>query len=225
MFPIKDSHPTEKTPIVNYLIIGINILAFLIQLTAPDLMGFVFEYGFIPARFSFFHPASYLPILTSIFLHGGIFHIISNMWFLHIFGDNVEDELGHVGYFIFYLLAGVAATMFQYLFAQESQIPMIGASGAVSGVAGAYFVWFNRSKIRTLITAFYIIDVVELPSWIFLGYWFIIQLFSGLGSLVAFDINRGGVAWFAHIGGFLFGYLIANSLVKKPNQPEAYYYS
>lgn len=206
MFPLGDSTPRDSFPIVNYLIIGLCIFAFFLQLSAPDFDAFVFTYGFVPARFSFANPSTYLNILYSMFLHGGFFHIISNLWFLHIFGDNVEDRIGHMKYLIFYILAGFAATFLQLLVTTDPSIPMIGASGAISGVAGAYFVLFRDSKIKTLLTL-YVIRVVELPVWFFLGYWFVIQLFSGVGSLVAFQ--EGGVAWFAHIGGFVFGYLTA----------------
>lgn len=210
MLPISDFAPRKKFPFVNYLIIIFTLYIFFLQLTAPDFEEFIFQYGFVPSRFSFFDFSSYKYILYSIFLHGGFFHILSNLWFLHIFGDNVEDRLGHLNYLIFYLLAGVFAVFAQYIFNFGSNIPMIGASGAISGVAGAYFVLHPHGKIKALVPTFFgLYDIVVLPAWFFLGYWFIIQIFSGFGSLVAFDINQGGVAWFAHIGGFLFGYFLA----------------
>ncbi|MDH7476251.1 MAG: rhomboid family intramembrane serine protease [Microgenomates group bacterium] len=213
MFPIRDSTPTRKFPLVNYLIIITTIIVFFIQLSAPDFENFIIQYGFIPSRFNFFDIHSYKYILFSIFLHGGIFHIVSNLWFLHIFGDNVEDRLGHFKYLIFYLLAGSVAVIAQLIFNFGSQLPMIGASGAISGVAGAYFVFFKNSTIEALVPGLFgFLHLVELPAWFFLGYWFFIQLFSGLGSLVTFDINQGGVAWFAHIGGFLFGWWIAKKI-------------
>ena len=132
---------------------------------------------------------------------------------MHIFGDNVEDRLGHLNYLIFYILAGVAAVFAQYFFNLGSNIPMIGASGAISGVTGAYFVLFPRGRIKAIVPVFFgFYDIIILPAWFFLGYWFIIQIFSGVGSLVTFDINQGGVAWFAHIGGFLFGYIIGKKI-------------
>ena len=135
-------------------------------------------------------------------------HIFSNLWFLHIFGDNVEDRMGHLNYLLFYILSGITAVFSQYFFSLGSNIPMIGASGAISGVAGAYFVFYPQGKIKALVPTFFgFYDIVVLPAWFFLGYWFLIQLLSGFGSLVTFDINQGGVAWFAHIGGFLFGYI------------------
>lgn len=209
MFPIRDSTPRRRFPFINYLIIITTIFVFLIQLSAPDFEEFIFQYGFIPARFNLFDFNSYRYILYSIFLHGGWFHLLSNLWFLHIFGDNVEDRFGHLNYLIFYLLAGVAAIFSQLIFNLGSEIPMIGASGAISGVAGAYFALFKNSKIEALVPGFFgFLHLIELPAWFFLGYWFFIQVFSGLGSLVSYDLNQGGVAWFAHIGGFVFGWWI-----------------
>jgi membrane associated rhomboid family serine protease len=210
MFPLRDSTPRNSFPIINYTLIFINILVFFYQLVQPSLDGFVYKYAFIPAEFHPANIASYYYIFTSLFLHGGFLHLISNVWFLHIFGDNVEDVLGHFQYLIFYLLAGVAATLLQYYFTSGSDIPMIGASGAISGVAGAYFVLFRKSKVLTLVTYFFWIwDIVELPVWFFLGYWFVIQFFQGVGSIVSIDVQHGGVAYLAHIGGFIFGYLYA----------------
>ncbi len=213
MFPIRDSQPTRRFPLVNYLIIIVTVFVFLIQISAPDFEQFIYQYGFIPSRFIFSDLDSYRYIIYSLFLHGGWFHLLSNIWFLHIFGDNVEDRTGHLSYLGFYLAAGFAATFLQLLFSLDSSIPMVGASGAISGVAGAYFVLFKRAKIEALVPGFFgFIHFVKLPAWFFLGYWFIIQVFSGLGSLVTFDINQGGVAWFAHIGGFVFGYLVGKQL-------------
>jgi len=210
MFPISDTTQRRRFPFINYLLILITIFVFLIQIAAFDFEKFIYTWGFVPARFSFFDISSYQYILYSIFLHGGLFHLFSNLWFLHIFGDNVEDRLGHLNYLIFYLLAGVFAVFSQYIFNIGSSVPMIGASGAISGVAGAYFVLEPRGKIKALVPTFFgFYDILVLPAWFFLGYWFLIQLFSGFGSLVTFDINQGGVAWFAHIGGFLFGYFAA----------------
>jgi len=213
MFPLKDSTPRKRFPIINYSIIFFTFFVFLRQITAADFEQFVYNFGFVPARFNFLDLSSYKYILYSIFLHGGWFHLLSNMWFLHIFGDNVEDKLGHFFYLIFYLLAGILAVFSQLIFNLGSDIPLIGASGAISGVAGAYFVLFKRSKIEALVLDFFgFFHVVELPAWFFLGYWFLIQLFSGFGSLVSFDVNQGGVAWFAHIGGFLFGWWLAKRI-------------
>jgi|SRR3989344_4809025 len=209
MFPIRDLTPRRSFPIVNYLLIAITVYVFFLQISAPNFEEFIFQYGFIPSQFSFFDIDSYKYVLYSIFLHGGFFHIASNLWFLHIFGDNVEDIFGHFWYLIFYLLAGTIAVFVQLFFSLGSAIPMIGASGAISGVSGAYFVLFRHSKIQSLVPTFGFYHLVDLPAWFFLGYWFVIQIFSGVGSLVAYDINHGGVAFFAHIGGFVFGYVWA----------------
>lgn len=216
MFPLRDSTPRNRFPIINYLIIALTIYVFFIQISSPDFEAFVFNFGFVPARFNFFNLGSYRYILYSIFLHGGLFHIASNLWFLHIFGDNVEDRLGHFWYPIFYILAGVVAVFAQLIFNIGSSIPMIGASGAISGVAGAYFFLFRHSKIEALVPTFFgFYDIIKLPTWFFLGYWFVIQLFSGVGSLVTYDIQQGGVAFFAHVGGFIFGYLVSSSAPRR----------
>ena len=215
MFPLRDSTPRHSFPFVNYVLIAVNAFVFLAQLSSPDPDAFVLNYAFIPSQFNLLDPQSYVPIFTSIFVHGGFFHIISNMWFLHIFGDNVEDTLGHIPYFVFYLLGGLVATLAQYFLYAGSNIPMIGASGAVSAIAGAYFVYFRRSSIKALVTYVFVWQVVELPVWFFLGYWFIIQVFSGVGSLVTLDVQTGGIAWFAHVGGFVFGYLISKIYAPK----------
>lgn len=208
MIPLRDSTPRRTFPIVNLLIIAVNIYAFFQQVTAPHFEGFIKAYGFVPAQFNLADPSSYTAIFTSMFMHGSIIHIISNLWFLHIFGDNVEDEMGHLRYLVFYLLGGIAATLTQYFLDPSSTIPLIGASGAISAVAGAYFVLHAHAKVETLIPFFFIWDIVELPARFMLGYWFVVQLLSGLSSV---GTEGGGIAWFAHIGGFLFGYLVAKT--------------
>ena len=207
MFPIRDHTPSQSFPIVNYVLIAINIIAFYIQLNAINFDDFILKHGFIPNQFNPLDLTTYAPILYSMFLHGGFFHIASNLWFLHIFGDNVEDRMGHVQYLIVYLLCGIAAVFSQYFFSQNSSIPMIGASGAISGVTGAYIVFFKHAKIEALIPMGYVMERTLLPSWFFLGYWFVLQVFSGVGSLTSID--QGGVAFFAHIGGFIAGFILA----------------
>lgn len=215
MFPLRDSTPRRSFPLVNYFIIFLTVYVFFLQLAAPDFEQFIYQYGFIPSEFNLFDLPFYRFIIFSIFLHGGWFHLLSNLWFLHIFGDNIEDRMGHFFYLLFYLSAGVVAVFSQLIFNLGSDIPMIGASGAISAVAGAYFVFFKRSTIQALVPDWIgFLHIVELPSWFFLGYWFFIQVFSGLGSLVTFDLHQGGVAWFAHIGGFLYGGFIASHLKK-----------
>lgn len=207
MFPLYDSTPRHRFPFINYLLIGLNIFVFLVQLSSPDPEAFIYDYSFIPVYFNLLDPTAYLYVVSSIFLHGGIVHLLSNIWFLHIFGDNVEDVMGHIPYLLFYLASGLVATLAQYYVAPGAEIPLIGASGAISGIAGAYFVLFRHSKVTSLVTFFVIWFTTKLPAWIFLGYWFLLQLFAGIGSFVDFDINRGGVAWFAHLGGFVFGWI------------------
>lgn len=213
MFPLYDSSPRSTFPIINYLIIAVNIIAFIIQFTSVNFDAYIYQYGFIPAQFEFADVSSYISILTSIFMHGGLMHIISNLWFLHIFGDNVEDHLGHLRYLGFYLAAGVVATFTQYLINTDSVVPHIGASGAISGVAGTYFILFRNSRIKSFLPLGITWTTAELPVWFFLGYWFVLQIFSGINAYV--PSSGDGVAWFAHIGGFIFGLLVGLFLKKK----------
>jgi len=209
MIPIRDAIRSKTFPIVNLLIIVLNILSFLWQLSlGPQLKEAFLLYGIVPIRYSdpglseqFSAFQQWLPFLTSMFLHGGFLHILGNMWFLYIFGDNIEDRLGHIRYFIFYLLCGIAAGVIHLYTNWDSRIPTIGASGAISGIMGAYLLLYPRAKILTLIPIFFFIQFVEIPAFIFLGYWLLIQLFSaGLTPR-----NVGGIAFWAHIGGFIAG--------------------
>jgi len=211
MIPIRDAIRSKNFPAVNFTIIGLNIIAFLWQLAqGPNLQEALHLYGIVPLRYHDPELSAhlttfqqYLPFLTSMFLHGGFLHIIMNMWFLYIFGDNIEDRLGHIRYFIFYLFCGVAAGLVHLFTNWNSNIPTIGASGAISGVMGAYLLLYPRSKIMTLIPIFFFFQFVEIPAFIFLGYWILIQLFSA--SLT--PRNVGGIAFWAHIGGFITGLL------------------
>ncbi len=209
MIPIRDAIRSKTFPVVNVILIGLNVLVFLWQLSqGPHLKEAFFLYGIVPARYSdpeisahFTTSQQWLPFLTSMFLHGGFLHILGNMWFLYIFGDNIEDRLGHIRYLIFYLLCGVAAGFIHLFTNWNSNIPTIGASGAISGVMGAYLLLHPKARILTLIPIFFFFQFVELPAFIFLGYWLLIQLFSaGLTPS-----NVGGVAFWAHIGGFAAG--------------------
>ena len=209
MIPIRDAIRSKNFPAVNVLIIGLNVVAFLWELAqGPDLKEVFYLYGIVPLRYSnpeiaahFTGFGQYLPFLTSMFLHGGFLHIIMNMWFLYIFGDNIEDRLGHIRYLIFYLFCGVAAGLIHLFTNWNSNVPTIGASGAISGVMGAYLLLYPRSKILTLIFIFFFIQFIEIPAFIFLGIWILLQLFSaGLDPS-----NVGGVAFWAHIGGFVAG--------------------
>jgi len=212
MFPLYDSNPQKTFPFMNYLIIVANILVFFLQISAPSFDRFILQYGFIPQEFNLFHPLSYFFILSSMFMHGGLLHIASNLWFLHIFGDNVEDEFGHFKYLGFYLTAGLIATLAQYVMDTSSAIPLIGASGAISGVTGAYFILFRKARIRSLVTTGFYFRTVDLPASFFLGVWFFIQLLSGFTT---YGTAEGGVAWFAHIGGFVFGWIVATLFGRK----------
>ena len=201
-FPYKDDNPRVLFPFVTFGIITLNVLIFLGQFwisgNDPDIgKSLVYMYGFVPAEFN---P---LTIFTSMFMHGGFAHIIGNMWFLYIFGDNVESILGHVKYFMFYLACGIGAALAQFFVEPASQVPMIGASGAVAGVLGAYMIRFPKARVHVLAVIIIFITTFVVPAQIVLGLWFLMQLSGGLGSL-GVD-TTGGVAWFAHIGGFLIG--------------------
>jgi membrane associated rhomboid family serine protease len=201
-FPYKDDNPRVLFPFVTFGIIILNVLIFLgqfwISSNDPDIgKSLVYMYGFVPAEFN---P---LTIFTSMFMHGGFAHIIGNMWFLYIFGDNVESILGHVKYFIFYLACGIGAALAQFFVEPASQVPMIGASGAVAGVLGAYMIRFPKARVHVLAVIIIFITTFVVPAQIVLGLWFLMQLSGGLGSL-GVD-TTGGVAWFAHIGGFIIG--------------------
>jgi len=209
MIPIRDAIRSKTFPIINILLILLNVLAFLWQLSqGPHLKEAFFLYGITPVRYTdpgiaiqFTRFEQWLPFLTSMFLHGGLFHILGNMWFLYIFGDNIEDRLGHFRYLFFYLLCGVASGLVHLYTNWDSKIPTIGASGAISGVMGAYLLLYPHSRILTLIPIFFFFQFIEIPAFVFLGYWFLLQLFSaGLAPR-----NVGGIAFWAHIGGFIAG--------------------
>ncbi|MGA6926808.1 MAG: rhomboid family intramembrane serine protease [Desulfosarcina sp.] len=211
MIPIRDTVTSKNIPVANYTLIGINAAFFLFQLSqGPAQDHFVYLYGLVPAKFSDPRVSAYFSfgqqafsLLTFMFLHGGFLHLISNMWSLYIFGDNVEDRLGSVRYAIFYLLCGLASGLTQLLVNIHSNIPTIGASGAIAGVMGAYFILYPRSRILTLIPIIFIPWFVEIPAFFFLGIWFLLQFLNATGS----SGHAGGIAWWAHIGGFVFGIL------------------
>lgn len=209
MFPIRDTTPAKTVPIVNYTLIGANVLAFLIQLLqGGGIHRFVFYYGLVPARYTvpeFGHYFSagdqLLSFFSYMFLHGGFWHLLGNMWFLHIFGDNVEDHLGPFRYLAFYLACGVVSGLCHLLIHSHSNVPVIGASGAVAGVMGAYFLLHPGSRILTMVPIFIFPLFFELPAFVFLGVWFLMQFFNAtLGYAGA-----SGVAWWAHVGGFVAG--------------------
>jgi membrane associated rhomboid family serine protease len=209
MIPLRDAIRSKNFPAVNVLIIVLNVIAFVWELTqGADLQEVFYLYGIVPLRYSNPEIAAHftsfgqsLPFLTSMFLHGGFLHIIMNMWFLYIFGDNIEDRLGHIRYLIFYLFCGVAAGLIHLFTNWNSNVPTIGASGAISGVMGAYLLLYPRSKILTLVFIFFFIQFIEIPAFIFLGIWILLQLLSAGFT----PSNVGGVAFWAHIGGFVAG--------------------
>jgi membrane associated rhomboid family serine protease len=199
MFPISDVIPSRTTPVVTIGLIVLNALAFLyeLQLDEYDLELLVRGYGVVPAVFS------WADVLSSMFLHGGWIHFLGNMLYLWIFGDNVEDRLGHAGFLIFYLACGALAAVAQVFVHPASTIPMVGASGAIAGVMGAYFILYPHSRVLAVVFFVFIFDVIEIPAIFFLGVWFLMQLFSGVGSMV--EAAEGGVAFMAHVGGFAAG--------------------
>ncbi|MBI5570760.1 MAG: rhomboid family intramembrane serine protease [Desulfomonile tiedjei] len=223
MIPLRDSAPSGTVPYVTIAIIIANSVIWLHEVTLGEYVDrFVADYALIPVHvvgfthFSggFLHNAL-LPLFSSAFLHAGWLHIIFNMWFLWIFGDNVEDRLGHFRFVIFYLLCGAGSGLIQVLASPASDVPILGASGAVSGVLGAYLVSFPRARIYTLVIIIILIQFMNIPAWIFLIFWFAIQLLSGAAQLGARQ-DLGGVAYWAHIGGFVLGILLIWLMAKKP---------
>ncbi len=235
MLPLKDDVPSRSVPFVTVGLIALNILVFLYQLSLElgddrvagrAAQAFVFEFGLIPCRLTGVcpgagdFPSPVVTIFTSMFLHGGLFHIFGNMLYLWIFGDNVEDTLGHGRFLGFYLASGVAAALTQTLMGPSSSIPMIGASGAVSGVLGAYLLLFPRAGVLTLLVFGFFIRIVRIPALIVLGFWIVVQFLNGIvtfGTATVRGEPQGGVAFFAHIGGFLAGILLL--YVLKPRRP------
>ena len=205
MFPLRDTQPSYSKPVVTVLLIVVNILVFLFEfsLDPESQNAFVDYYALFPDHFRF------LSVLTSMFLHGGWMHVLGNMWFLWIFGDNIEDILGHGKFLLFYLACGVAAGLAQVAVSSGSHVPMVGASGAIAGVMGAYMAKFPHSRILTLFTPLFFF-VTEVPAWLMLVYWFGLQFLSGVGSLGSSQASQGGVAFFAHIGGFVAGIVLIN---------------
>lgn len=206
MIPLRGTIRSKNYPVVNIAIIVLNVLFFIIELSKGETLNrFIYTYGLVPARYSIPTISSYftlgqqlLSFISFMFLHGGFFHLLGNMWSLYIFGDNVEDRLGPFRYLLFYILCGLASGVSHLAINWHSQTPTIGASGAIAGVMGAYMMLYPKSRILTLIPIFFFFQVVEIPAVFFLGIWFIFQFLSAAGG-------QGGIAWWAHIGGFIFG--------------------
>jgi membrane associated rhomboid family serine protease len=220
MIPLRDTIPSRRFPIVNTALIALNVLVFLFEsiLGPEQLDQLIWHYGLVPSRFlETGGLGRWLPLFTSIFLHGGWWHLISNMLALYIFGDNVEDRLGYFRYVLFYLFSGLAAGGVHLLAYSGSAIPTVGASGAIAGVLGAYLVLYPRARVITLVPVFYFLRIVELPALFYLGFWFLSQLLNGLFALTdAAVFQSGGVAWWAHIGGFVFGLAIIRLICPPP---------
>jgi len=220
VFPLYDTLPSRRKPYVTVFLIVANVIVFFYQLTLGrrELVLFMYRYGLLPARFTLprfreILGASPWPFLSHMFIHGNFWHLLSNMWFLWIFGDNTEDRMGHALFSVFYLTAGIFAALVQFLFSFRSTVPMVGASGAVSGVMGAYFMLFPFSRIVTLFPVFFFLTLVEVPTYYYLMIWFFIQVLNSL-------LGVSGVAWWAHIGGFLYGMLWGYVMRKR----RYYYY-
>ena len=202
MIPLRDVIPSRTTPYITTTIIVLNAITWLFEVSLPQdsLNQFIGTYGVVPAYFS---PPT---LITSMFLHGSWMHVIGNMWYLWIFGDNVEDRLGHGRFIVFYLLCGIAAAIGQIVMDPTLTLPTIGASGAIAGVMGAYFVLYPQSRVLTLIPLIIFWEVIELPAYILLGFWFVMQLFSaGTIAVTASSHGSGGVAFAAHVAGFVVG--------------------
>lgn len=218
MIPLRDDNPTTLVPWVTFTLIAANVLAFVFEVSLGErLQSFLALYGVVPVRLLSSGPAAgpappvVVTVFSSMFLHGGVLHVAGNMLYLWIFGNNVEDALGHVRYLLFYLISGVAAVYAHALVDPFSTLPMIGASGAVSGVLGAYLVVFPRARVLALVPMGFVMRMVRVPALFVLGFWIVIQLLYGVFSLG----TPGGVAWFAHVGGFLAGVALVRPLVRR----------
>jgi len=218
MIPLRDDNPSHTFPYATLLLIGANVAVFLYEISLPTraIQGFILSYGAIPAAIlsdSRVHPGSspfpWITLLTSMFLHGGIMHLAGNMLYLWIFGDNVEDRMGSVRFLVFYLICGIAAALIQIFVLPDSTAPLVGASGAIAGILGAYALLFPGARVQTLIFLFIFVRIIEIPALLLLGVWFLMQLLSAPAS------QGAGVAFFAHIGGFLTGMFLMAGFVRR----------
>jgi membrane associated rhomboid family serine protease len=232
MIPIRDDQPRFSTPYVNYFLIALNTAVFLLEWLVGTqnqraLNAFLYQFGVVPRQVTglltgtpVFNPvAAIVPMFTSMFLHGSWMHVIGNMWFLWIFGDNIEDYLGHFKFLTFYLISGVAAALAQIALTPSSPVPSVGASGAIAGVLGAYFILYPRARVLTWFPLFFFF---YLPAWVMLGYWFLVQFLSGAAtSISASAQTSGGIAFWAHVGGFVAGIVLIKVF---PERPRRYRY-
>lgn len=219
MFPLRDNINTRHFPFINIILVLVNTFVFFTEIRSPSPMALeqmIRDWAFIPMQLPLDPFNGFIKIFSSMFLHGGWLHFIGNMLYLWIFGDNVEDKLGHIRYLYFYLVAGVCATLGQFYVNPVSSVPQIGASGAIAGILGAYFVMFPRAKVLTAIPIWIFIRFIELPAILFLGFWFLIQAFQSWGALNASATSAtGGIAWMAHASGFLSGIILIMVLKKR----------
>lgn len=225
MLPLQDINPRRRTPVLTYLLIAINVIVFLWELTLPEaqLQQAFVDLSIVPANVTAnpFSAETVMDFLRSMFLHGGWDHILGNMLYLYLFGDNIEDRLGEILYLVLYFVSGFIAGIAQVMLDPNSTIPLIGASGAIAGVLGAYLVMFPGVKVRGIIPLGRISSMQEWPAVVVLGMWFVLQLINGVGSLGANSAYGGGVAFFAHVGGFIAGAVIAFILTRMIPQPPA----
>ncbi len=231
MIPLRDRNPSGTFPVVTVAIIVVNMVMFIYELSMGyRLERFLMTWGLVPLKAShFFHipeltiADAFAPFFTSMFLHGGWLHVIGNMWYLWIFGDNVEDRLGHVRYALFYLICGLGAAVTHVLFNSSSGVPVVGASGAVAGVLGAYLFCFPKARVLTLVFIFIFITTIEIPAYFFLAFWFLLQFLSGTMSIAARVGDAGGVAWWAHVGGFVLGVILIRRMRRHNRSRQQHY--
>jgi membrane associated rhomboid family serine protease len=204
MIPIRDENPTRRTPYITVLLIAVNCLVFVYEMMLPQgqIEGFIRQFGAVPALVMSSTPLDWVTLITSMFLHGGLLHLLGNMLYLWIFGNNIEDRLGHIGFIGFYLVGGIAAAMTHILIQPDSMIPMVGASGAISAVLGAYMIIFPRARVVLLIWFIIFVRTIRVPAFLVLGLWFVMQL-SGI-----LQTSSEGIAWYAHVGGFVAGIIL-----------------
>ncbi|HSX08615.1 MAG TPA: rhomboid family intramembrane serine protease [Candidatus Saccharimonadales bacterium] len=214
MFPLSDSAKAGKFPFMTWILILANIAAFIYEITNSNPDAFINQYALVPSHVNWGNYITLIPFVTAIFLHGGFLHILSNMWFLFIFGDNVEEVLSPLGFLLLFLISGILGNVLQYSIMPHSTIPILGASGAIAGVLGCYYKFFPYSKVKTLLFVFFFVTIVDINAPLILGYWFILQLISGVGSLSQ-SSSDGGVAFFAHVAGFLVGIAVAKLLQRR----------
>lgn len=217
MFPISDRDHPSRFAIVTFLLIVANVFVFSHMLISQNADSIVFSYALVPDSVTLTNIFSLLPFVTSMFLHGGFLHIFSNMWFLHIFGDNVEERLGFFKYMILYFASGIVGAFAQYILNPSSTIPILGASAAISGVLGAYFSYFPHHKIKSVVFVFFVITFADIPAGFYLFFWFVIQFFQGIASIPLATQDVGGVAFAAHAGGFAAGFILSK-LLDKPQK-------